>query len=818
MAISRRDFIKRSAAIAAASMVGLKLPKELEAQGMPEVDKWVRGTCRFCGVGCRVEMGVKNGKPVAIRGVPQAKTNFGFLCMKGMLFYKFIRHPDRLVKPLYRKKKTEPFKEISWDKALDIAASEFAKAVKKYGPNSVAYYGSGQALTEETYLFQKIFRGGLRTNNVEGNPRLCMASAVGGYITSFGADEPMGAYEDIEKALTFFIIGSNMAEAHPVLFRRIMNRKLGNPDAVKVINADPRVSPTSRIADLHLQFKPGTDLALLNAMAYVIIKEGWYNKDFVKNYVSFRVGKEKKEVTFDDYVKHLENYTPEKATNICGGNITPEKIRLAAKWFATSGRTMSFWTMGLNQRTRGVWANNLVNNLHILTGQLGIPGADSFSLTGQPNACGGVREGGGLCHILPAHRPVVNDKLRHEVERLWGIPEGRIPPKPGYHTIAMFSAVNEGKIKAIWIHTTSPAQSLPNADKYRKGLAREDVFVVVTDIFPTKTTELANLILPSAFLFEKTGVYGCSERRSQLTLKALEPPGEAKPELWIAVEWAKRLSKKLKDPVIYKVVEPFDGKEPGFELPKAVWSEYAGKLTKGRDNDLSGATYEVLMKRPDGVQWPAPTQEIALKGGTPKKFVRGIDPIATRLAKGNEKYVFYGAAHKDHKLWIWLRPYKGAAEEPDAEYPFYLSTGRVIDQWHTSSMTGRIPELRQSAPYAYVEINPRDAMKLGIKPNDIVEIETRRGKVHLPAKVVEGPMEGMIFVYWYDMDEDRMINRVTKDAFDPGSKQPEFKICAARIRKVSGPKPLKPFIVKMKKTRKGWVHVDKFNIKEFQKK
>ncbi len=801
MGLSRREFIKRTAALTAASYVGINLPFTNEKNAhAADADSWHKGTCRLCGSGCRLELGVKNGKAVALRGIADSRTNKGYLCMKGMLFYKLMgyNHPERLKKPLYRAKKDQPFKEISWDEALDIAAKEFAKAVKKYGNNSVAYYGSGQALTEETYIFQKVMRGGLQTNNVEGNPRLCMASAVGGYITSFGADEPIGSYTNFERASCFFIIGSNTAEAHPVLFRRIMRRKLDNRDRVKVINADPRVSPTSRIADLHLQFEPGTDLALLNAMAYVILQDKLYDENFINNYAVFRMGKEKKQVDFKKYKEFIKDYTPEKAARICGGNITPEKIRKAAHWFAKSEGTMSIWTMGINQRKRGVWANNLIHNLHILTGQLCKPGADSFSLTGQPNACGGVREGGGLCHILPAHRLVKKDKLRHEVERLWGIPEGRIPPKPGYHTIAMFEAVNQGKIKAIWINCTSPAQSLPNCDKYRKGMKREDVFMVVTDIFPTKTTELANLVLPTAFIFEKTGVYGCTERRSQLTPKAVDAPGEAKPEVWIVREWALRLAKELNDPVIKKCVEPFIGKEPDYELPKAIWDEYTQKLTKGRDNDLRGATYEVLEKLPDGVQWPAPTKEWALKGGTDIKFVRGLDPLADKYAKNELPLQFYGPAHPDKKLWIWLRPQKGPEEMPDSQYPFYLSTGRIIDHWHTSSMTGRIKELMRANPYAYVEINPKDAEKLGIKPGDMVEVVSRRGRNVLPAKVYVGPCEGMVFVYWHDQDEDRMINRVTKDAFDPGSKEPEFKICACRIKKVSGPKPLTPFLVRLK--------------------
>ncbi len=797
MAQTRRDFLKKTAALSAASYVGVNLPFDDSCvAGAEEGITWHPGTCRLCGSGCRLELGVKNGDPVGLRGIPEARTNFGYLCMKGMLFWKCMRHPERLTRPLYREKKTEPFREISWDRALDIAAARFADTVKKHGNDAVAYYGSGQALTEETYLFQKIMRGGLQTNNVEGNPRLCMASAVGGYLTSFGADEPIGGYADMEHATCFFIIGSNTAEAHPVLFRRIMRRKLDNPE-VRVINADPRLSQTSRIADKHLQFRPGTDLALLNAMANVIIEEKLYDREFFTTYATFRQGGEKKEVTFDDYRKFVADYTPDKVARICGGNITADDIREAARWFATASGTVSLWTMGINQRKRGVWANNLIHNLHILTGQLLREGADSLSLTGQPNACGGVREGGGLCHILPGHRPVKKEKLRNQVEDAWGIPRGRIPPEPGYHTMAMFSAVNDGKIKAIWINCTSPAQSLPNCNRYNKGLAREDVFIVCTDIFPTRTTEYANLVLPTAFHFEKTGVYGCTERRSQLTRKAIDPPGEARPEVWIVREWAARLADRLHDPVIRQCIRPFAGLDAAYDLPRAIWNEYTQKVTKGRDNDLRGATYEVLARMADGVQWPAPDEKYALTGGTVKKFVKGKDPLATLHSRNDLPYQFYGPAHPDRRLWVWLRPQADPEEMPDAEYPFYLSTGRIIDHWHTMSMTGRVPELLRANPYAYVELNPADARRLGIRPGDMVEVRSRRGVNLLPAKVYEGPVEGMVFVYWHDQEASRMINKVTRDAFDPGSKEPEFKICAVQVRKASGPRPLEPFLVRM---------------------
>ncbi|MCG2744044.1 MAG: molybdopterin-dependent oxidoreductase, partial [Desulfobacteraceae bacterium] len=461
MVQTRRDFLKRTAALSAASYLGMLLPfQDVDNALAADETAWHRGSCRLCGVGCRLELGVKNGLPVALRGVPQSRTNMGYLCMKGMHFWKLMNHPERLTTPLYRAKKSDKFKKISWDEAMDIAADKFAGAVKEHGNDSVAYYGSGQALTEETYLFQKIFRGGLQTNNVEGNPRLCMASAVGGYMTSFGADEPIGGYADIEKADCFFIIGSNMAEAHPVIFRRVMRRKLDNPQ-VTVINADPRISLTSRIADIHLQFNPGTDLALLNSMAYVIIEEKLHNQQFINDYVAFKKGKGDT-IDFEEYKKSLADYTPEKAATIMGGKVTADQIREVARKFASSKGTLSMWTMGLNQRKQGVWANNLVHNLHILTGQLLKEGADSLSLTGQPNACGGVREGGGLCHILPGHRPVEKEAMRNQVEEAWGVPKGRIPALPGLHTMAMFSAVNEGKIKAMWINCTSPVQSLPN--------------------------------------------------------------------------------------------------------------------------------------------------------------------------------------------------------------------------------------------------------------------------------------------------------------------------------------------------------------------
>ncbi|MCP4658247.1 MAG: molybdopterin-dependent oxidoreductase, partial [bacterium] len=355
---------------------------------------WVKSVCRYCGVGCGLFVGVKGGKVSVVRG-DQDNHNQGFLCLKGFLLPEIMEAPTRLKTPLVRKR--GKLVEASWDEAMELVASKFSKAIKKHGPQAVAFYGSGQGLTEETYAANKLFKGGIGSNNFEGNPRLCMASAVGGYLTSYGKDEPMGCYEDIDHADTFFLIGSNTAEAHPILFRRIVQRKENAP-GVKVIVADPRRTPTARIADLHLRFTPGTDLAIINAMAHVLLRDGLVDEEFVKTHVAFGAVKEVNK-TWEDYKAFLADYTPEKAEKISGCKAAD--IETAARWFGARGReTMSMWTMGLNQRIKGVWANNLVHNLHLLTGKIGRPGSTPLSLTGQPNACGGVRDGGGLAHLL----------------------------------------------------------------------------------------------------------------------------------------------------------------------------------------------------------------------------------------------------------------------------------------------------------------------------------------------------------------------------------------------------------------------------------
>ena len=752
MKLSRREILKAAAASSAIMAISGPLSMVQDAMAADEPDKWVKSVCRFCGTGCGVMVGIKNGKCVTVKGDPN-NHNAGFLCLKGALMPPIVYSKDRVTQPYIRKNgKLEP---ASWDEAMSLVVEKFKAAIKESGPESIGYYGSGQALTEETYLASKIFKAGLGSNNVEGNPRLCMASAVGGYVTTFGKDEPCGSYDDIDSASCMMLIGSNMSECHPVLFKRVASRKQSDPN-VKIIVIDPRKTNTARIADEHVSFIPGTDLAILNSMAYVIIQEEMDSPRFHGKYVSFMTN-EKEKVDFAAYVKFLEDYTPEKVAAMSG--VPADQIVRIAKMFASASATTSFWCMGLNQRIRGVWANNLVSNLHLLTGHIGKPGATPFSLTGQPNACGGVRDTGGLCHLLPAGRLIAKEEHRNAVEKQWGIPKGTINPKPGLHTIALWNAFSEAKVKAMFVLCTNPAHSLPNVNIYTEGMKRTDNFMVLSEPFmDAETVKYADVLLPPAFWCEKRGTYGCSERRYALLMKSTEPLGECKSDVEILLDFAKRMGVDEKI-IPYKDVDD-------------IWNEWR-MVSAATPYNFSGIT-RARMEKESGILWPCPTED---HPGTKIRYVRGEDPNIP--ADYPNKYHFYGKP--DGKATIWFRPYKGAAEEPTTEFPMVLTTGRVIDHWHTGTMTMKVPELRRSFPKAYVEVNIEDAKAKGIKNGDDVLLETPRDKMVFQAKVSDVCRPGLIFVPWYDAQ--LMINKLTLNAVDAGSKQPEFKICAVRISK-----------------------------------
>ncbi len=770
MKITRRQLMKYSATMAAASALGLdfSLPGQVLGGTEADVDLWTKGVCRYCGAGCGLYVGSKGGKVTAVKG-DKENWNKGFLCLKGNFLPAIMTAPDRAKYPLLNK--NGKFVRITWKEAMDLMVAKFGEAYKA-NPNSVAFYGSGQSYTEESYVMNKLFKGGLGTNNIDGNPRLCMASAAVGYVSTFGKDEPMGAYDDIYHADCFFIVGSNMAEAHPVIFRLLNEQRKRN---VKIIMLDPRKTLSAKIADLHMSFTAGTDLAILNAMAHVIVKEKLYSTEYLDKHLVFKkvtdVGPPPKieGTTWDDYVKFLDEYTPEAAEKITG--CPKEDIVKAARWFAQSKGTVSFWCMGLNQRTRGVWANNLMHNLHLLTGQINRPGATSFSLTGQPNACGGVRDGGMLSHLLPYGRLVANDKDREEMEAFWGVPKGRIQAKPGLTSVEMFQAFGKADIKALWVACTNPGQSLPNVDAYRKGMRRDDTFLVVSEAYhPTRTSELADLVLPAALWVEKDGTFGQSERRYQYVAKVVNPPAEARPDLEVMLEFSRRL------------LTAVGRKDEGAKLfthknSEEVWNEIR-HASKGTAYDFMGMTRDRL-KVAHGLQWPCPTED---HPGTVRRYTaKHGDILVKQFDPKAEDVSFYGAKKDNNRATVWLRPHKGPAEPPDAEYPFALTTGRQIEHWHTGTMTLNVPELKRSAPAAYVEINPKDATKLGVKSKDKVRLTSRRGTIVLEAKVIDMPREGLVFVPMHYPDQ--LINSLTNDAFDQLSKQPEYKICAVKLEK-----------------------------------
>jgi len=771
---TRRDFIRSTAVAAVCAVAGCsRQPSQRAALDMDAAGlEWHKSVCRFCGTGCGVQLGIQGGRLVALRGDPEHPTTKGLVCAKALFLPKILHSPERLKKPQIRR--NGALVDATWEEAMSAVAQRFSEDIKNHGPDSVAYYGSGQCLSEESYLANRLFKGGIGTNNVEGNPRLCMASAVGGYVSTFGKDEPMGCYDDVEEARVFFLVGSNTAESHPVIFDRILlNRQSGK--RAKVIVLDPRKTPVRSAADIHLAPRPGYDLAVFHAMAHVIIGEGRHNQDFIDKHVTFKkvVDGEPADVSFDEYVEFLDEFSPEKVETLA--DVPAANIVRAARLFSV-GPTTSLWTMGLNQRITGVWANNLMHNLHLITGQIGKPGATPFSLTGQPNACGGVRDTGTLCHVLPYGRLVAKAEHRAEIEKIWGAEAGKIPAKPGLNTIELFRALAEDKIRSMLILTTNPGHSLPNLETYRDAMGKprpDKPFIVVADAYPTRTTELADVVLPAAMWTEKEGVFGMSERRYQFLPKLVEAVGESRSDFHILLDLAARLEEAGVVAAGYVSSK--------FEEPADVWEEMQ-EASRDTAYDFTGMVRERL-KKERGLRWPCPSED---HPGTARRFVKGEDPLLDSGPYADDsvpagEISFY--ARPDKKAVVWLRPMKPPAEPTDEEYPYVLSTGRVLEHWHTGTMTMQARELRRAQPEAFVEIHPDDADELGVASGDMVSITSRRGEAVIKARVIDTPKRGMVFVPFHWAESDSLINKVTIDAYDPGSKQPEFKICAVKLAK-----------------------------------
>lgn len=802
---TRRQFGRTAAMAAATSLIQSrtmadppKPPGGVALPVLPDVT-WNKAPCRFCGTGCHVQVGVKDDKVVAITGDRQAEVNKGLLCVKGYHVGHILYGKDRLTTPLLRKDgKLEP---ISWDEAIDIVAKRIFTA-----PNRFAMYGSGQWTVPEGYAANKLMKGGLSNNHIDPNARLCMASAVTGYISTYGVDEPYNCYDDLDHCDTLILWGNNFAEMHPVLFSRFIDRKLKG-DKITLIDLTTRLTRTSERAEHVMVFQPQSDLAIANCIAYQVVEAHAVAAEFVEKYCTFRKPWAKpsdpqtmmgQPCTFEEYKKLIAEYTPEAVSKISG--LSVEQLKFLGQTFIDkSKKVSSLWCMGMNQHTQGTAINNLVHGIHLLSGHWGKIGDGPQSLTGQPSACGTVREVGTLSHALPGDLRVDVPEQAAKAEKLWHLPAGRINPKIGYHTILMWEKFctpsdKGGDIDTMWVQATNPGQTMPNLHKLFDAKSKcPGKFLIVSDVYPTATTELADLILPSAMWVEKNGVYGNSERRTHQWFKMVNPPGEARDDCWQTLAVARKLydlgHQGMKDANGKFLFHMTD--DAGKEMEPWKWENYYGKVnvdeklfaeyrefTFIKHKDV--APYPELVKA-RGLRWPVVKQADGSWKETRYRFLEGHDPY---VAKG-KNVQFYHSVAKDDKAFIWFRPYIAPPEMPDKEYPLWLDTGRVLEHWHTGSMTRRVPQLKRAMPSAYAEISRADASNLGVKTGDKVRLETRRGSLELTAWI-DGRgkcPKGHVFVPFFD--ETKLINRLTLEAHCPFSKQPDYKKCAVRIVKVT---------------------------------
>ncbi|MBF0294826.1 MAG: nitrate reductase catalytic subunit NapA [Magnetococcales bacterium] len=827
MNLTRRDFIKANAVAAAAAAAGMSLPALAEIPN-PEGDiHWDKAPCRYCGTGCSVLVGTKGGRIVATQGDPDAPVNKGLNCIKGYFLSKIPYGSDRLTTPLLRKKdgkfdKEGDFTPVSWDEAFDIMAEKFKTALKAGGPTTIGMFGSGQWTIWEGVAAAKLFKAGFRSNNLDPNARHCMASAVAGFMRTFGIDEPMGCYDDLEHADVFVLWGSNMAEMHPILWSRLANTRLSNPNA-KVVVLSTFQHRSFDLADMGIIFKPQSDLAIANFIANHIIQSGAVNEAFVKDHVAFHKGvtnigyglrpthalekdaadakdpNASAPITLDEFKSFVSEYTADKVSEISG--VSKKDLEaLAALYADPKLKVMSLWTMGVNQHTRGSWMNNLIYNVHLLTGKIAEPGNSPFSLTGQPSACGTAREVGTFSHRLPADMVVMKKEHRDLTEKLWLLPEGTIPDKPGYHAVQHHRMLKDGKINAYWVMCNNNMQTAPNMNEEGfPGYRNPKAFVVVSDPYPTVTTMAADLILPTAMWVEKEGAYGNAERRTQFWRQMIKAPGEARSDLWQLVEFSKRfkveevwpadlIAKKpeLAGKTLFDVlyansqvnkysVEELDksqlndeSRHFGFYLQKGLFEEYAA-FGRGHKHDL--AAFDVYHKA-RGLRWPVVEGKETLW-----RFREGYDPYV----KAGEKVRFYGKP--DGKAWIFALPYQPPAEAPDAEFDLWLSTGRVLEHWHSGSMTRRVPELHRAVPDAQLFMHPDDAEKRGLKRGMVAKVLSRRGEVLVRVETLgrNRPPAGLVYIPFFD--ESRLVNRLTLDATCPISKESDFKKCAVKVIK-----------------------------------
>ncbi|MBS9403834.1 nitrate reductase catalytic subunit NapA [Halomonas sp. TRM85114] len=832
MKLTRREFAKANAAAVAAATAGISIPagaSNLITNAELTRLHWNKAPCRFCGVGCSVMVGTQDDRIVATHGDTQSEVNRGLNCVKGYFLSKILYGEDRLRTPLLRKRNGEydkqgDFEEVSWDEALDLMAEKFKAAIRDHGPESVAMFGSGQWTIWEGYAASKLFKAGFRSNNIDPNARHCMASAVFGFMRSFGSDEPMGVYDDIEHADAFVLWGSNMAEMHPVLWTRVTDRRLSFP-ATRVAVLSTFEHRSFDLADIPMVMRPNADIVILNYIANHIIQTGRVNQSFIDNHVNFVLAADDigyglrdtdplqqaaanagnanvwTDMSFEEFAEYVAPYTLARAASESG--VSESRLEEMAELYADPDtKVMTFWTMGVNQHTRGVWINNLIYNLHLLTGKISEPGNSPFSLTGQPSACGTAREVGTFAHRLPADMVVTNPEHRQTAEKIWKLPEGTIPEKVGFHAVEQSRRLKDGDIKVYWTQVTNNIQAGPNTmQETLPGWRNPEAFVIVSDIYPTVSAQAADLILPAAGWVEKEGAFGNSERRTQFFHQLVSAPGEARSDLWQTVELSKRIrvdevwpqehidkAPELADKTLFELLyangqvdayplsdmeEGFANQEAealGFYIQKGLFEEYA-RFGRGKGKDLDN--FDVY-HRVRGKRWPVVNGEETLW-----RYKEGLDPYV----EAGTGWQFY--AKPDNRALIFAAPSEPPAESPDETYPFWLSTGRVLEHWHTGSMTRRVPELHRAVPEALLYMHAEDARDQGMRRGSEVKVVSRRGELHLRVETRGRvrPPRGVVYVPFFDAT--RLINKVTLDATDPISKQTDFKKCAVRLELVS---------------------------------
>lgn len=698
----------------------------------------VKSTCCYCGTGCGVEIDVDHGQVLAVRGDPEHPANFGRLCTKGLTLAHTLHADSRLAEPRLRPGRLGSGQAVSWDVALDTVSERLAAIIAEHGPESVAFYLSGQMLTEDYYVYNKLARGLIGTPHVDTNSRLCMSSAVTGYKLALGADAPPCSYEDFDHADCVLIAGSNMAYAHPVLFRRLEAARAANPK-MKLIVVDPRRTDTAASADLHLAIQPGTDVALFNGMLHALIWDDRLDRDFINAHTE----------GFAELRHAVREYTPKMAADICG--ISEEALLTAARWFGEAGAALSLWCMGLNQSAHGSDKNLALINLHLATGQIGRPGAGPFSLTGQPNAMGG-REVGGLATALSGHRDPANPQHRAEVAAIWGV--DALPATPGKTAIPMFDAIAAGQIKALWIVCTNPAHSMPDANKVREALAACELVIVQDAYADTDSVAYADVLLPAAGWAEKDGTVTNSERRISRVRRAVAAPGSARADWDIGIDAARRLAARLgRGAHLF----PYAG-------PDEVFAEHC-LTTVGRDLDIGGLSYAVL-EAEGPQQWPRPA---------------GASQGAARL------YTDHHFATDNGRARFHVARHHGVASPISARYPFHLLTGRLRDQWHGMSRSGRVPALFAHTQEAALSMNPGDMARRGLADGELVRVSNSHGDWVLPVSSNDAMLSGQLFVpmHWSSAFVGSAgSNALTAAKIDRKSFQPELKHVAVRVDKI----------------------------------